>query len=143
MTRNSTTGTRTTAADIAAAAALGAIDPSTVVLTSAEADELIEAAQREAADAVRANVAARQAEQGSQPERIGTVHQCDIPGCRHGAAHDGPKQPDRQLKLQAECGAVARMTARALATAGGALTDAHGHPFAVAERRAYSRRTAA
>lgn len=132
MTRSTSTSTRTTAADIAAAAALGAIDPGTVVLTGAEADALIEAAQREAADAVRA------AER--QP---GTVHQCDIPGCRHGAAHDGPKQPDRQLKLAAPCGAVARMTTRALATAGGVLHCGHGDPFTVAERRAYSRRSIA
>lgn len=115
---------RTTAADIAAAVALGAIDP--------DASFTDGTAEPESAQVVEPIIVA---------VLPSDAHQCGIPGCRHGAAHGATVQPDRQLKLAAECGAVARMTARALATAGGSITDGHGHPFAVAARRTYTRKS--
>lgn len=122
---------RTTAADIAAAVALGAIDPAQE-FGSGDPAETTEPTQPT-----------------TQPGAVvdygpvvlsATTHECGIPGCRHGSAHGAVTQPDRQLKLATECGAVARMTASALARAGGTITDGHGHPFAVAARRAYARR---
>lgn len=124
---------RTTAADIAAAVALGAIPADAEVTTAAEAAEQAAAAAREAAANAAPIIPAALS---------GAHHECGIPGCRHGS-HSGTPQPDRQLKLVTECDAVIRITSRALARAGGSLTDAHGHAFTIdATRRAYSRRTA-
>lgn len=116
---------RTTVADLIAAEAIGAIDGSTVVALDGPDDPA-------EPTTTTANPAA------SHPGA--TEHECAIPGCRHGASHPAVSQPDRQLKLAAECGAVIRTTARALATAGGTITDGHGHTFAVAPRRTYVRR---
>ena len=136
------TSKRTTLADLMAAAALGAIDPTTEVVTGAEATAEADEARAEATSEVLEAAALRPAAQwGGAPVLTisGTEHDCAIPGCRHGAAH-GPSQPDRQLKLEAPCGAVARMTARALRVAGGAIVCAHGDPFAEATRRPYVRK---
>jgi hypothetical protein len=124
----------TSAADIAAAVALGVMDGDTLVVTADDA-----------AAEVAAVAAAITAEPVIRPESVAlsaTDHGCGIVGCRHGSAHTGTPQRDRQLKLATECGAVARITASALARAGGTLTDGHGHAFAVAERRAYNRKAA-
>lgn len=134
----STNRKRTTLADLMAAAALGAIDPAAEVVTAEDADaETLIATAEATATAVQAG-----ALRAATAERTGTEHECAIPGCRHGAAHGGPVQPDRQLKLAAPCGAVARMTASALTKSGGTLTCGHGDPFAIAERRTYSRKSA-
>jgi hypothetical protein len=124
---------RTTVADMIAAAKVGALDPSTEVVTVAEAASAAAAAAEEAATSTAA---------AHVPS--GTEHECAIPGCRHGAAH-GPTQPDRQIKLACPtCGAVARMTAAALAKSGGKppICGGDGATFAAAARRVYSRRSA-
>lgn len=126
---------RASAADIAAAVALGTIDPSTTFASPAELAAAAESAELAAQSSAAAAESARVALSADH-------HECGIAGCRHGAVTHGAPQPDRQLKLAAECGAVIRLTARALATAGGTITDGHGHPFAVAERRTYRRRSA-
>ncbi len=119
---------RRTAADIAAAVALGALDPSTEIATAEEA-----AAERTERTIIRPS-------DGVAIEvPNGTDHECAIPGCRHGASH-GPTQPDRQVKLEAPCGAVARMTVTALHRAGGTINCGHGDPFTVAARRVYNRK---
>lgn len=135
MATNGTAG-RTTLADLMAAAAVGAIDPSTEVLTAAAAS-----AERLAERAVAVPAAP-----ASLPA---TEHECGIAGCRHGNAHPVIGQPDRQVKLACPaCGAVARMTSSALAKcgglrcAGGPSGSHEGTDFAPAARRAYSRRTA-
>ena len=133
---------RTTVADLIAAAKVGAIDPNTEVVTAAAADR----AAKVAANAVELAQAAEAAARAvaavavvAAPELPNTEHACGIAGCRHGSAH-GIAQPDRQLKLQCpNCGAVARMTHRALARAG-TLTCGDGGTFAVAARRTYTRR---
>lgn len=128
-------GKRTTVADLVAAAKLGTIDPSTAVLTDAEAAELTAEAARTAAELTAAATA----------ELPSTEHACGIPGCRHGSAHPAVSQPDRQVKLQCpSCGAVARMTNSAIArTQGKGITcGGDGATFAVAARRTYSRKAA-
>lgn len=133
-----------TVADLAAAVALGTMDPSTEMVPVAEAERMArkaaEAAAANAAEAIRplAEAAGRTADLPT------TEHQCGIPGCRHGAAHtDGTHQPDRQVKLQCPtCGAVARMTTGAIRKAGGLPTCADGSAMAEAARRTYTRRTA-
>lgn len=129
---SSTNRKRATAADIAAAVKLGAIAPDAEVAT---ADELAEDAAERAA---------------SQSGRIlsGDHHECAIAGCRHGATHapDHVAQPDRQVKLQCPtCGAVARMTAAAIArTQGKGITcGADGVAFVPAARRKYGTNRAA
>lgn len=131
------TTTTTTAADIAAAVALGVLPEATAVVTAQEAQE-----------ATRAAVAAALAETVTpvtpafvpDVDPVATAdHHCSQRGCRHGAHTTG--QPDRQVKLAAPCGAILRMTPRALARAGGEVRCGHGDPFAVdATRRAYSRK---
>lgn len=135
------TNRKRTAADVAAAIELGAIDPSAEVLTGEDARALAADAAR-AIDAAKAETAraAMVAATNAAATLPADAHQCGIPGCRHGAAH-GPTQPDRQLKLAAPCGAVARMTARALLRAGGTITCAHGDPFAETAHRTYRRAT--
>jgi len=125
------TGKRTTLADLMAAAALGAIDPTTEVVTATEASA---EARTAAADAT-----AEAASTASTSSTLSTTdHDCAIPGCRHGAAH-GPTQPDRQVKLACpNCGAIVRCTARALRTAG-SITCGDGGTFAIAARRVYTR----
>jgi hypothetical protein len=123
---------RATAADIVAAVKVGAIAPDAVVLTE---DDLL---------AERAEQAAH-----GQPTEVAvplsaTEHECGIPGCRHGAAHTGIVQKDRQVKLQCPgCGAVARMTASAIArTVNGIRCAGDGELFAEATRRTYTRKVA-
>jgi hypothetical protein len=118
---------RITAADVAAAVALGAMPADAEVITGADA-----AAEDQSTETRTDSPAALAADH----------HECGIPGCRHGANHGSAPQPDRQLKLQAPCGAVARMTARALAMSGGAILCGHGDTFAVAARRTYTRKVA-
>ena len=142
---------RTTLADLMAAAELGAIDPTTAVVTADEAAELAAAASA-AATAARPDPVA-----SATP--VATValpadrHDCGIAGCRHGAGHDGPRQPDRQVKLACpNCGAVARMTTSAIARAAravGGTDETAGWPrcpdggtYQPAARRQYTRRTA-
>lgn len=115
---------RMSAADIAAAVSIGAMAPDAQVSTDVE-----ETSEPQPEQTPVTSTAVLPADH----------HECGIPGCRHGAAHDGPSQPDRQVKLEAPCGAVARMTGRALARAGGAIQCAHGDAFTVAARRAYRR----
>lgn len=122
---------RASAADIAAAVALGTIDPSTTFATPDELAAAAESAQ------VAASITA------AEPTRSADHHECGIPGCRHGAAVHGAPQPDRQVKLQCPgCGAVARMTGSALAKALGITCHRDGQTFAPAERRTYRRKTA-
>lgn len=125
----------TTAADIAAAVALGAMAPDDIVHTDV-ADTDTEGS-------------APIAEHVTAPTLPATEHQCGIAGCRHGAGHSGTHQPDRQVKLQCpKCGAVARMTTGALARAAvaapnggnGYPTCADGAEFAPAARRQYNRK---
>lgn len=125
---SSTSHKRATAADIAAAVKVGAIKPDTEVLT---ADDI--AAER---------AAMAEANRESVHRPVGTEHECAIPGCRHGAAHGVGyvPQPDRQVKLQCPtCGAVARMTAAAIAkTQGLGITCAADNvAFVPAARRKY------
>ncbi len=126
MATFSTNGrTRTTVADLIAAASIGAIDPSTVVLT--DADGL---------DVSRDNVTA-----GGASALSSTEHDCGIAGCRHGSAHTGATQPDRQVKLSCPtCGAIARMTASALRTARHIECGNDGATFIPAARRTYNRK---
>jgi hypothetical protein len=130
-----TTRKRTTLADLMAAAELGAIDPTTEVVPMAEVAAELAEATRAATDAAVQAGAARTATLDP------SVHDCAIPGCRHGDAHDGPPQPDRQIKLQCPgCGAVARMTQRAVNRSGGITCHGCAQSFAVAARRTYNRR---
>lgn len=125
---------RTTAADIAAAVALGAIAGDTVIVTDDED-----------APEHRTQEAHEYTGPVGSTERVAlstTTHDCAIPGCRHGNAHPEHSQPDRQVKLECPgCGAVARMTARALQRSGHLGINCNGcnRPFAVAARRAYNR----
>ena len=120
---------RTTVADLVAAAQVGAIDPTTEVVTASEL------AEHDAAELARAS----SAEPGAVVSA--SEHGCGIVGCRHGSAHPVISQPDRQVKLQCPtCGAVARMTASALAKAG-SITCGDGSQFAPAARRAYTPRS--
>ena len=129
-----TTRKRTTLADLMAAAELGAIDPTAEVVPVAEVAAELAEATRAATDAAVQAGAARTATLDP------SVHDCAIPGCRHGAAH-GPAQPDRQVKLACPgCGSVARMTQRALSRSGGITCHGCEQPFAVAARRTYNRR---
>jgi hypothetical protein len=133
MATSTSTRKRATAADIAAAVKLGSIAPDAEVVT---ADEL---AERDAE--TRATVTAER----PSPSLSAAEHQCGIVGCRHGSAHPVVSQPDRQVKLQCPgCGAVARMTAAAIArTAGAGITcNGDGQTFTVAARRTYSRKSA-
>ena len=127
---SSTNRKRATAADIVAAVKVGAIAPDAEVVTAAELAEHDAAA----AAATPEHVIAR-------APLSATEHECAIPGCRHGAAHAGHvPQPDRQVKLQCPtCGAVARMTAAAIAkTQGLGITcAADGVAFVPAARRKY------
>lgn len=135
-----------TVADLIAAAAVGAIDPSTPMVTA----EAAEAMARQAAEAAERNAADVNAARAAEaPATVATLpadhHECGIAGCRHGTQHgpDAQHQPDRQVKLQCPtCGAVARMTAGAIRKAGGTPTCADGGTFAEAARRTYTRRTA-
>ena len=137
------TAKRTTAEDLAAAMRIGAIDPTTELVTVADA----EAAARAAAEAAASRAAAATTASPMTAGVIlsGTDHECAIPGCRDGAAL-GPSQPDRQVKLACpNCGAVARMTAGALAKTSGdgarpaGITCADGGAFVIATRRTYRR----
>ena len=133
----------TTAADIAAAIALGVMPESTPMLTPEQAEA---AARQAVADALAVETArqARAAERATTTttEQAETAeHHCSQRGCRHGAHTTG--QPDRQVKLAAPCGAILRMTPRALGRAGGVVTCGHGDPFVIdTTRRTYSRKTA-
>lgn len=126
----------TTAADIAAAVKLGTMAPDAEVLTASDV----------AAERLATETAATYS--GSEPVTLSaTDHECGIAGCKHGAAHSGTPQPDRQIKLQCpKCGAVARMTASALAKATSGkvernyITCGDGGAFAPAARRTYSRK---
>ena len=136
------TSKRTTAADLAAAIALGVVPADAEVVTAAEAAEAVRLAAEQATAAAHAEDRAATERDGIAQSLPATHHECGIPGCRHGS-HTGTPQPDRQLKLTAPCGAVLRMTGRAYARAGSAVTCGHGDAFTIdATRRAYSRRTA-
>lgn len=118
---------RITVADMVAAAKLGTIDPTTEIVTVADATKAMHAA-----------VAATE-------KPSGTEHECAIPGCKHGATHGAPTQPDRQVKLQCpSCGAVARMTAAAITKTGGKgiVCGGDGATFAPSTRRTYRTRAA-
>lgn len=132
-----------TLADMAAAAKLRGEDLATVeVMTRADA----EAAARKAAEAAAADALATAAATVAAVAPSTDHHACGIPGCRHGAIVNGAHvvQPDRQVKIACPtCGAVARMTHRALTRAGGMPTCHDGTPMVPAERRTYSRRSAA
>ena len=119
---------RTTVADLAAAVALGTIDPTTIVALDDGTDD---------------GTTAEPGATSSAPVALSaTTHECGIAGCRHGAAHGATVQPDRQVKLQCPtCGAVARMTASALAKSG-TITCGDGATFAPASRRTYVRKSA-
>lgn len=130
-----------TVADLIAATELGTIDPTTEVVTAAEAAKQSSKAAREAAEAERATAQAQVAAVAGRALSA-TAHECGIPGCRHGSAHPVVSQPDRQVKLQCPHGAVARMTARALAKAGGSIFCAEGEAFAPVARRTYVRKSA-
>jgi hypothetical protein len=127
---------RTTLADLNAAAALGGIDPDTAeVILASELD----AVARETAGDILSEIGA------SDPAAAlpSTAHACGIPGCRHGAGHSGDHtpQPDRQVKLACPtCGAVARMTARALQACGGIDCANDSETFVVTARRQYNRK---
>lgn len=120
-----------TLADMIAAAELGALDPTAVQVI--RADEIGDAIARAERDAY-----ARGA-QDAVPVHVDGLptdhHECGIEGCRHGASHDGPSQPDRQVKLACpNCGAIARMTRRAILRAAaqvGALDETGGYPRCV------------
>lgn len=131
------TRSRTTAADIAAAVKLGTMAADAVVMTAADA-----AADAADADANRPALSA--ADMVERAERSASAHDCGMPGCRHGSAHPAVSQPDRQVKLQCPgCGAVARMTASALAKSAGILCAAQDHSgtyFVPAQRRTYTRK---
>jgi hypothetical protein len=144
-----TNGKRTTLADLMAAAALGAIDPTAEVITAEAAAIAIGDARRDATTAAAQAGAARTATTAPS----GTEHECAIAGCRHGAAHGGPTQPDRQEKLACDtCGAVARMTTSAIMRAArmvGGIDATAGYPrcpdggtYLPAARRTYTRRSA-
>ena len=126
---------RASAADIAAAVALGTIDPSMTFASPAELDAAAKSAELAAQSSAAAADTARVALSADH-------HECGIAGCRHGATAHGVTQPDRQLKLAAPCGAVIRLTQRALGAAGGLVKCGHGDPFTIAERRTYRRRSA-
>lgn len=131
MASKGKTPATTTLADLMAAAALGTIDPTTtVVIPGAEPQD----GQPETAPRIPVRSAPLSASE----------HECGIAGCRHGAAHSGNVQPDRQVKLQCPaCGAVARMTAGALAKSGGTIVcGGDNQAFAEAARRTYSRKSA-
>lgn len=140
------------AADIAAAVALGTIDPNETFASPADIAAIATAAAT--GNHTDTNVAPTAPTPAVSAATLSDAvdaltansHVCAFAGCRHGergATHGtGVSQPDRQLKLDAECGAIIRMTARALTTAGGVITDGHGHPFAVGQRRKYTRRSA-
>lgn len=135
---------RTTIADMIAAAKVGALDPSTVVVEANDVYTMVNAA----VENERANRAALAAATSNgapaAPSAVlsATEHDCGIPGCRHGNAHPAVSQPDRQVKLQCpNCGAVARMTRRALGQCGGGIVCVgDGGTFAVAARRNYARK---
>jgi predicted RNA-binding Zn-ribbon protein involved in translation (DUF1610 family) len=125
----------TTVADLVAASRLGAVDASSVVMTADEVAALIDEA-RQAASVERLAANGRDVATLSP-----TDHGCGIVGCRHGSAHTGTPQKDRQVKLQCpNCGAIARMTDRALMSSGGITCNGDGGSFAVAARRTYSRK---
>lgn len=140
MTRDSANRRKRTARDIAAAVALGAIDPNAEVLTDAEAAAAAAEAARTAAEMVAVDAArAIDAARASAPST--SEHGCGIPGCRHGAtvAAGHVTQPDRQIVLGCgQCGAKVRLTHRAL-TRAGTVSDSHG-PLAPVARRTYTRR---
>lgn len=121
---------RTTAADIAAAVKVGAIDPDAEVMTPEDVSAMTAAIPAaEAAIAVPLSA---------------TEHECGIPGCKHGSSHPAVSQPDRQVKLQCpSCGAVARMTSAAIAKTGGVgvICGGDGSTFAPAARRTYKARS--
>ena len=127
----------TTIADMIAAAKIGAIDPSTIVYTAADVGVTVAPADvrpewyRSDEDSVNGTPAALSA----------TEHQCGIANCRHGAAHPVVSQPDRQVKLSCpSCGAVARMTLRALAASGGIRCVRDDALFTAVARRVYNRK---
>ena len=130
--------TGATLADLQAAVALGAIPADTVVMpVQAAAEAAVKAARDAVASTAVADVA-------SAPVLPADRHDCGIPGCRHGDAHGRPSQPDRQVKLEcSSCGAVARMTAAAMARAGGPpACHCNGQPMVPGARRQYHRRGA-
>jgi hypothetical protein len=117
---------RLTAADVAAAVRLGTLDPATPLATGADV----------AAASERTRIVAAAA--GALPA---DHHDCGIVGCRHGEAHTGISQPDRQVKLACPtCGAVARMTVTAVRRAGAIVCQRDGVPFVAAPRRQYTRK---
>lgn len=131
-----------TVADLVAAAEMGAVDLSTEVLTVAEAAKR----ERKAAQAAAEQAAAQMAPTVAAAAPLSTTkHDCGVAGCRHGTTgHPVVHQPDRQVKLQCpHCGAVARMTGKALAASGGIKCETGGVPFAIAERRTYVRKSGA
>lgn len=131
MATSTSTRKRATAGDIAAAVKLGSMSADAEVVT---ADELAEARAEASANSSAASTAATLSS---------AEHQCGIVGCRHGSAHPVISQPDRQVKLQCPgCGAVARMTAAAIARTAGAgiVCGGDGATFTVAARRTYRAR---
>lgn len=140
-----------TLADLMAAARIGAIDPDTAVVTTAEHSAALDQAREDAyilgrSSAPATATASTAGYTGTATALSPTDHECGIAGCRHGSAH-GPSQPDRQVKLACPaCGAVARMTASALQVSGGircvgGVNRTHeGTDYAPAARRTYNRK---
>jgi len=143
----------TTLADMLAAVELGALDPSTPVVPMADIADRIRK-ERGDAHALGVNEGRNAAVAGlgaavAPTLPAGTValpagvHDCAVSGCAHGAVHgpDYVPQPDRQTVLLAPCGSRIRVTNRALALAGGAISCGHGDPYAAAPRRSYTPRS--
>lgn len=123
-------------ADAMAAAKVRGIDPATIQVMSA--DDAARIAAKAATDAATASAVTNAA--------TAYAHGCGIPGCTHGTtkAGHGTTQPDRQVKLECPtCGAVARMTAKAIHRAGGMPTCADGTPMVAGTRRTYTRKAVA
>lgn len=135
----------TTLADLMAAAKVGAIDPNTQVLPVSDLQDELAAQYSAGIAAARGGKVQTPGFEQTVPLSA-TEHDCGIAGCKHGEAHVGPSQPDRQVKLQCpNCGAVARMTARAIGRTGGngVVCGGDGATFVKAERRTYGRKAAA
>jgi hypothetical protein len=113
----------TTVGDLIAAAKVGAIDLGTVASLIADPED----------------------------EGHPDGHVCRAPGCRHGeaVALDAARpvraaQPDRQVKLACPaCGAIARMTASALAKAGSIECWKDTTAFVPVPRRVYNKKVSA
>lgn len=125
---------KTTLADLMAAQKLGTLAANTEVIPASEINEAL-AEQYQAGITAARGMPVRESRISSLS---GTAHECGIAGCRHGSHAAGASQPDRQVKLACpQCGAVARMTQRALNVGGGLQCVGDGSTFTVAARRQY------